>query len=123
MMRLITAVLTLLVMAGCVSMEAADTNEKKLAAAEITYKNTMSAIEKNVDRLTADQKSSVAVNLTKVNNAMKAARLALKVGNDLDFSNNLQSVNTSLDVLRAVLEELEKEETSNVSCIQCYYFA
>jgi len=96
--------LSIVLSAGCLGGGLpADTNEKKLYAAEIIWRNTLRTIDLNVDRLTLSQKAVAASALKKGQAAMVAARTASGV----NFSSQLGIVNSSIDILLTILETME----------------
>ena len=105
------ALFAAVVMSACVSTPALDTPEKQLAAAEISWKHTLLAVEKNLTRLSDRQRTRVTEQLVKINKALQAARLAVKLADgSIDLSSNLATVNSGLTVIRTVLEEIEQQE-------------
>lgn len=116
-------VLLSLVVAGCASTPAMDTNEKRLAAAEITYNNTLKTVNKNINRMSDSQRRNIKDSILDINKALKAARLALSIRNDVLFNDNISTVNTSIDVLRAILETMEEDTSYELNSLKRDYFA
>ena len=112
MKRLLFLIIALSITA-CAGTPPADTAEKKLFAAEVTWQKTLEAVQKNAHRLSAEQKSQVRSTLIDANAAITAARAALQVGDLVDFSDRIAAVNSSINVLRALLEQIEAGELSH----------
>lgn len=119
-MKYLFLVITILVTA-CAATPSADTNEKRLAAVEISWKQTLITVDKNIGRMTPQQKTKIAEILTNANDAIKAARLALSIANEVEFSGKVSAVNSSINILRELLETLE--ETSYEPSIKRHYVA
>lgn len=97
---------------GCASINPSmDTPEKQLAAAEISWKHTLTLVQKNVHRMTEGQKVDVRDALTDAQEGLQAARLAVALmEGEVDLSSNLATVNSGLSVVRTILEQLEQQE-------------
>lgn len=121
-MKILLFLILLTQITGCMtSGHSADTPEKVLFAAEKSWKGTLETVQKNITRMSADQKLKVGASLKKGNDALRAARLALSISNNTDFTNNMGLLNASLDVMRALLEELENNEVSYGYNIKHYH--
>lgn len=108
---------------GCVPTPVPDTNEKKLLVAEVTFNETLKAVRKNIVRMSVEQKLNATEALVDAKTALDAARFALTLGDVLAFSNQIQTVNSSLTIIRAVLEELEARGVSYERNLKHYNFA
>ncbi len=111
------------ILAGCVTAPKVDTPEKALKAANITWINTLGVINKNAHRMTATQKTRVRDAVMETQKAWNGANIALSLKNNVDFVNNLSVINTSIDILRAILEEIESKEVTHGYSIESNYFA
>ena len=111
-----------MLLTACASLPM-DTNEKKLAAAEITWKQTLLAVDKSVDRMSDSQKSSVKQTLIDTNSAIKSARVALAISNEIAFTDNITIVNSSIDILRTLLEQMEDTGAENVYSFERYNYS
>jgi hypothetical protein len=103
--------LIFLFLTGCaVSTPVLDTNAKRLVAAEVTYGEITTLALNSKDRLSASSREDVKQLLLDAHTALVAARAALNLGNDLDFSTSLSTANSIIRTLRPILEALEEEE-------------
>ena len=105
----------IIMLAGCESMGTppADTNEKRLAAAEITWNNTLKTVNANIDRLSVEQAQTLVDTLPKAEEAIKAAHTALSLVDQIDFDTQMGAINSSIKILRALLETLETTELND----------
>lgn len=122
-MKPFIALLFALLLTACAGMGTppADTNNKRLASVEITWKNTLEAINQNIDRFSDKQKRMLRTELPKVESAIKAAHQALDLADQISFDDNVATINTGIGVLRAILETME--ETSYVPNLERDYAA
>jgi len=110
-----TALVTLVFVAGCAVFGPApdlDTNEKKLAAAEITFQEASKTARRLHPRLSQSNRDKVFDLLEDAHKALEIARIAITAGDELNFSSSIATVNTLLRVLRPLLEQLEEAEVS-----------
>ena len=121
MIRVIVLALALLVpaCAGLGTPEA-DTMEKKLFAAEVTYNETLKLIDRNINRLSQSKRVKIADALKRVKVALDAARIAVRDLDTLNFDTNISIINSSIRIIRPILEDLE-QEVSYGSDIQFTY--
>lgn len=109
--------------ASCVTTPPLDTHEKRLLAAEVTFNETLRTVQRNIPRMSAEQKWKARGVLTDGKQALDAARSALSLGQILDFDDRITTVNSSINILRGILEEMEKKEVSYGYSIQSTHFA
>lgn len=100
---------------GCASMgaPALNSNEEKLAAAEITFQEMVVTAINIAPRLSTSNKDKVFELLDSMHKALVVARLALSSGDMIDFSNQITIVRSAISVLRPILESME--ETGGIS--------
>lgn len=101
-------------LSSCMSMNSnLDTVNKQLAAAEISWNNTLKLVQRNMERMSPEVKADVKQNLQKANSALNSARLVVKLADgQIDISSDLATVNSSLTVVRTLLEAVEQQEQS-----------
>ncbi len=120
-MKRIIVISFAIMLSGCLlGTPIADTNNKRLASVEITWKHTLELIGVNAARFSDSQRSTLRKELPKIENAIKAAHLALDLSDTVSFENNVSTINSGLSVLRSILETLE--ETSNENFKRHYTF-
>ena len=108
--------LVLVLLGGCVVTPAdLDTNAKRLAAAEIAYSETATLVLNSKDRLSESARLDAKGLLFDGHTALIAARLALAIGDEVDFSSNISTVNSVIRLLRPILESLEQEVNNGYS--------
>jgi len=102
---LCAALLLALSMSGCISVQEVDTLNKRFAAFEISYKQTLVEVESllNGNMLKPETKQTVAKILEDVNKARAAAYVAKGTGNVFEAKNQLDLALKALDFLKATL--------------------
>jgi len=94
-------------LSACATMPDIDTNNKRLESAEISLQELSLFVLNSKDRMSDSIKATVKELINDSHKALKAARLALSIGDELDFSNSLSTANTLIATLRPILLELE----------------
>lgn len=114
-------ILIIPILAGCFAEPVSlDTNNKKLLAAEESYRGVAELALQSKDRMSASTREDVKELLLDAHKALVAARQALSLGNDLDFSTQLTTANSIIRTLRPILESMEEAREQR---IESYSFA
>lgn len=116
MLKKIMTVLTSLVfVVGCSTFGPTvdlDTNEKKLAAAEIAVDEMNELAIRSFHRIPEDKRDEVWDLLRTAKEALDFARIAIDPANGLDFTTSISKVSSIIRLLRPILEAIEAEEVS-----------
>ena len=103
--------MSLVILAGCGGANLnLDTNERKLLAAETLYTELVTTAIEMQPRMSIATQNKVYDLFENTYSALVLAREAYAIGNDLDFSSNIATVNTLLQVLRPILIEIEANQ-------------
>jgi len=84
-----------------------DTNEKRLLAAEVTFKELTVIAVDVYPQLSVNTRLKVDGIITDAHKALVFAREALVISDQLNFDSKLSTVNSLLRVLRPILEDME----------------
>lgn len=108
-MKKLLLVIAVLLVSACASMPAADTMNKRMALVEIGYSAVLDtvALYHRENRFSVAQKKIIAEYLREVNQARDLAYIALRAGDEVDFSNRIATMNSGLALLRSFLIEIE----------------
>jgi len=117
MFKSIIGLLMALILSACAgTMPALDSNEDRLAAAEISFQETVKLAVKLHPRLSEDRKVDVRDAITCLHSYLVAARAALTLKDDIDFSSNLKALQSGMTILRPIL--LQMEENGDVDSFE-----
>jgi len=98
--------MSLIVLAGCATGVNLDTNNRKLLAAEVSVEQVAITLEQVAPRLSDSGKAQA---LKLLNNAYSALKLARE---GVNLSENLNTVESIILILRPILEEAAAREVS-----------
>ena len=101
--------LLLVLISGCASLPAPETNIERLAYVELSYGVILdkATLYRDEGRLSASQIESLTTAFDDYETARNLARLAITAQNQGGFDNNIIAINTILTALRTILAEVE----------------
>lgn len=100
----------LLAVSGCAGMPmpTLETNEERLAAAEIVFDEMAELAIKLHPRLSVQRRQDVEEAFECLHDGLLAARLSYQLKDDVDFTNNLRALQSSMALLRPILVQIEE---------------
>ncbi len=120
MVKGIMGILMALILSACAApMPNLESNEDRMAAAEISFQETVKLAVKLHPRLSASTQGDVRDAMDCLHSLLVTTRAALMLGDDLDFSDSLKAFQTSATLLRPILLQLEENDDGDSFEFNC----